>query len=466
MENNMQNVFSKKINYTSLNEHNELTLRLFTASIALKDHPLIRAKIKTRVKYFAVLEYFTNQCSSGCIIIQARLEEYRKSILKNAHNIAVTDDNKSKIIKSIVNVPQKPWMKKYRSLLLCDLAQILIDEDKIKKSFYMIKKYLSKKQISILEFMNNCLFVEEEYHPRKTIDQRGIHQYRNNRQFWGKNEKKIIVTANMSAGKSTLINALVGKIISCMKTEACTAAIHYIYDKPVEDGISSKIDGVYLINADENNLLNYNASNETKKILVATHFSTFISKSKYRFCLIDSPGVNSSINREHATLARKALVEEKYDHLIYVFNANQLGTYDELQHLKYIATNIPKEKVIFVLNKIDDFYKKDDSIDESIKSLKNDLTSIGYNNPTINPISAYFALLVKMKLIGKELSEDEQDSFDTFVRKFNKPYYNLSRFYPHASREIKSVYGDLEDFAIKCGLYGLEYTLYGDMEQK
>lgn len=246
----------------------------------------------------------------------------------------------------------------------------------------------------------------------------------------------------------------------CMKSEASTAAIHYIYDKPFEDGHSSEWDGILAMDADNKTLMDYDMRNTTGEIYVATYFSTFVSKSKRRFCFIDTPGVNSSINREHGKLTRKALREESYDKLIYVFNANRLGTDEEFRHLKFITENASKDKVIFVLNKLDDYNKKDDSIEESIEGVRKDLFSLGYENPTICPISAYFALLVKKRLIGEALSEDEQDSFELFAKKFNKSDYDLSRFYPPGIGSVDGNGRELEEAAIKCGLYGLECILY------
>ena len=52
----------------------------------------------------------------------------------------------------------------------------------------------------------------------------------------------ILITATMSAGKSTLINSLVGKNISLMQNMACTSKIHNIISKSIEDGVSSEDD--------------------------------------------------------------------------------------------------------------------------------------------------------------------------------------------------------------------------------
>lgn len=55
------------------------------------------------------------------------------------------------------------------------------------------------------------------------------------------------------------------------------------------------------------------------------------------------------------------------------------------------------EKVIFVLNKLDEFRIAYDDIFMSINNVKKDLIIMGFENPVICPISAYFALLIKMK---------------------------------------------------------------------
>ncbi|HEY8420109.1 MAG TPA: hypothetical protein VIL05_00005 [Thermoclostridium sp.] len=41
----------------------------------------------------------------------------------------------------------------------------------------------------------------------------------------------VLVSATMSAGKSTLINALIGKTVNRTMNDACTAKLHFIFDK-------------------------------------------------------------------------------------------------------------------------------------------------------------------------------------------------------------------------------------------
>jgi hypothetical protein len=180
-----------------------------------------------------------------------------------------------------------------------------------------------------------------------------------------------------------------------------------------------------------------------------------------RICLIDTPGVNFALNTNHGKVTRKAIAEENYDKLVYVLNASSLGTDDEIKHLKYVYENAPNEKLVFVLNKLDCFNSIDDSISESIDGVKTDLEKIGFKNPIICPMSAYFSLLLKMKQNNEELSEDDRDVFDLYVKKFNKPEYDLSVYYHEELVSKKPINDDLMKMSFISGLFDFENILYG-----
>ena len=75
----------------------------------------------------------------------------------------------------------------------------------------------------------------------------------------------ILITATMSAGKSTLINSLIGKNISLMQNMACTSKIHTIISKPLEDGVSSEYDHDLSMAASIEDLLSDNEDNKSYK---------------------------------------------------------------------------------------------------------------------------------------------------------------------------------------------------------
>lgn len=114
---------------------------------------------------------------------------------------------------------------------------------------------------------------------------------------------------------------------------------------------------------------------------------------------------------------------------------------------------------------MDDFRSNEDSITESIDGVRKDLIELGYENPVICPISAYFALLLKMKLNDEPFTEDEQDVFDLYKKKFSKAEYDLSRYSNETKMPKHLAEDELSAFGLKCGLYGLENIIYGGIER-
>lgn len=157
--------------------------------------------------------------------------------------------------------------------------------------------------------------------------------------------------------------------------------------------------------------------------------------------------------------AHNALLNDDYDTIIYVVSPTRLGTDAEKKHLQWVAQNLQKDKIIFVLNKLDDYHDFSDSIEESVHDFKEDLLKIGFENPVICPISAYFSYLLKMSITGQALSEDEKDEYDLYAKKFKRSTYDLSHYY----EGVKCLSTDSEEIALskRVGLYGLEKIIYG-----
>lgn len=59
---------------------------------------------------------------------------------------------------------------------------------------------------------------------------------RTSQNFINKKIKHVLIVATMSAGKSTLVNALVGHKINQVRSTACTSIVHRIYNKPTHEG--------------------------------------------------------------------------------------------------------------------------------------------------------------------------------------------------------------------------------------
>lgn len=457
------------------------TLNFFIESINLRNHPLINSKQKTKEKYYTVLSSIVNDIlnktnnGNNCrnlniqsffisdnniqesflrkIILQ-RLSIYKSILcpeLKENSNINfLFNTTKDKFYHSC-----KYWRKYLKFYLLCDMSIIMLEQKLIEEGLNVMSQIISKNtqkkfNIFIINLINGTL-EQSHYLWKNNI----IEQYQKNQFFLLQKELRVIVTANMSAGKSTLINALVGKPIARTSQEVCTGNVCYIYNKAFEDGNISLNTKKLILNATENDLRSYKWNGE---ISIAAYFLS-LAKSSKRICLIDTPGVNSALYKEHSKITYDALINEKYDFVIYVLAPCNLGTDSEKQHLRWISRNIPKDKVIFVLNKLDDYKITSDNIDESIDSLRKDLKQEGFENPIICPISAYFSLLIKQKIAGQLLSEDENDEYAFFSKKFKRPFYDLSRFYKNS----KSSLSDSEEIMLskRTGMYGLEQIIYG-----
>lgn len=425
----------------------------FTCSVFLEDHPMLhKRRVKFSEDYLTALSFFLHQVSLDPDAL-CRLRLYQQAFQCNEGVEATSDVEAS--IKKIVTCRLAPWRKEFRYYLMCDIALILMDSEAITRLSLVLAKYLNtnqQRQMNLLLYELHGSFTSSSgFGFAKYL----IAQYHHNQRFISLPEKRILVTANMSAGKSTLINALIGKSLTRTSQEACTGNMSYIYSKPFEDGRIHTNTSKMNFDASEKDLTSFSW---TIKPQIASFFRT-LDGNAARICIVDTPGVNAALHKEHARIAHTGILQEPYDKILYVMSANKLGTDEELSHLKWIAKHVPSEKVIFILNKLDSFNAKDDSVADSLEGVRQDLDGLGFLNPVICPISAYFSLLLKKKMHGDELDEDELDEYNMYVKKFRKEAYNLSHYYGQTQDDLPT--DELILMTYKCGLYGLEQIIFG-----
>lgn len=264
--------------------------------------------------------------------------------------------------------------------------------------------------------------------------------------------KRILVTATMSAGKSTLVNTLVGKKVMATKNESCTAKKYtvkedvtcgeYVYCYYPNTKLRFKKDIAELL---------HNISSEK----VGIYSSMNHIEDSYLWEIIDTPGVNSSTDSDHKKISKKIIKSEDFDLMLYVMNGNHLGSKDDLKHLQFIKKNVQSEKIIFVINKVDQFRKSHDSVEESVSNVKKQLEAIGFIDPVIQPISAYAGYLLKVSSTNQVLNEEEQDELDLLIRKFERPSFDLTRFNSSPIQNANNFQKKLS----RCGLYNLELLI-------
>lgn len=264
--------------------------------------------------------------------------------------------------------------------------------------------------------------------------------------------KKILVTATMSAGKSTLVNALVGKKIMATRNESCTAKKYIIKEDSTcgEDIYCYHQNTKLRLKKDIEELL-HNISSEEVEIYTSMNHT----EDQYLWEVIDTPGINSSADPDHKRISEKIILSGDFDVMLYVMNGNHLGANDDLMHLEFIKKNVQSEKIIFVINKVDQFRSNNDSIEDSVNNVKKQLEDKGFNDPVIQPISAYAGYLLKINNSNQALNEEEQDELDLLIRKFKRPSFDLRK---HNSASIQK--GDnLQQQLSRCGLYNLELLI-------
>lgn len=242
---------------------------------------------------------------------------------------------------------------------------------------------------------------------------------------------EVNVVATMSAGKSTLINSLLGQRLMPAKAEACTATITEIKDNDI-DHFEAKVydkDG-NLIESHEN--LTYSIMERLNSNPAVSRIRTegnipFVTSEDVALVLVDTPGPNNSRDPEHRAATYRMLSESSKTVVLYIMNATQLAVDDDKNLLGHVADSMKvggkqsRDRFIFVVNKLDDFKKGEDSIDASLQKVKDYLADNGIENPNIYPASALTALNIRTILVESD-DDDDDDVYEAKgkVRKFNR----------------------------------------------
>jgi hypothetical protein len=88
---------------------------------------------------------------------------------------------------------------------------------------------------------------------------------------------------------------------------------------------------------------------------------------------------------------------------------------------------------------VDKFRKSEDSVPDTLQCVRDDLEEMGFNEPTVVPVSAYAAYLAKMVIFGEDLNEDEEDEFNRLLRKLKKDEYRFDEYYPESIQKELSI---------------------------
>ena len=223
-----------------------------------------------------------------------------------------------------------------------------------------------------------------------------------------KNEFNICVVATMSAGKSTLINAMLGEKLMPSKAEACGEKI-ITYDKATLKTMQE---------------LN---SNEDVSVVKAEGNIPFVSAKDISLVLIDTPGPNNTRDGRHKEIQNNFLVQSSKALVLYVMTGTY-GNNDDNSLLQTIAESMSvrgkqsKDRFLFVVNQVDGRKKEDGELKDTLDSVRDYLAEKGIVNPHLFPTGALPAL--NIRLVQNNLADEEaMDEAEFAVKKLNERTY-------------------------------------------
>ncbi len=260
---------------------------------------------------------------------------------------------------------------------------------------------------------------------------------------------EINVVATMSSGKSTLINALLGKQLMPAANEATTATIVRIIDDKDKDVFSAKAfdqEGNLVKELESVSLRDMKALNSDSNVSIVELQGNipFVRNTGMRLVLIDTPGPNNSRDKRHEQMTYEMLENSDKSLVLFVMNGEQLSINDEKIFLDFVCGTMKdvgkqaRERYIFAVNKLDAYKPKDeglDCIDKALNNVKVGLEDREIIYPNIFPVAALPALQLRSE-------DDEAGELSTFVMRSNKyecmhfdNYYNYSHL-PMRSKAV------------------------------
>ena len=285
-----------------------------------------------------------------------------------------------------------------------------------------------------------------------------------------KQQYKIAVVANMSAGKSTFINALFGNSILPAYSHATTDCPIYIYsdDNPDNDlaiveftddketvELPKKVvqkEIKYYAQKDSDTL--DNKYKNVKKIDLYWDFHVLQNSEKYdiNFIIIDTPGPNNTDEHafKHSDITKNIILNEA-DMVLYLFDYGQIDANLELSEnnlwglIKQRKESDSNFEVFFVINKIDKAFEDNKKIEKvknssskeeyynnikkywfyhekkAVEKIKVSAVNHGFKSPKVFTVSSKFIEYYRNK---DNLNFDHLDDIEEFIKFFKNSFGN------------------------------------------
>ena len=279
-------------------------------------------------------------------------------------------------------------------------------------------------------------------------------------------EFEVSVIATMSSGKSTLINALLGRELMPSKNAACTATIAHIKDVDGMEGFSAicKDENGEIVESNDNltpeTMERYNDDENVVDIDIAGDIP-FASSQNMQLVLLDTPGPNNSRTDEHKRRTLRVIKSDAMPMVLYVMNATQLFTNDDETLFSSVADAMnsqhgkqSRDRFLFVINKTDMLDpEKGESVDKTIQEVRSYLSSNGIEDANIYPVSAEMAKLIRMNKNGAELTRRQRRDLEDSVELFSMDGMQLDEYAPLSTAGRNALMTDIKSARINGSAY-------------
>lgn len=255
-------------------------------------------------------------------------------------------------------------------------------------------------------------------------------------------EFEVSVIAAMSSGKSTLMNALLGRNLMPSAADACTATIVRITDVDSMNGqpfvaVRHASDGTVIdkspIQATSSSLSEWNKDENIPRIEVMGDVPTISETPSAQYVFQDTPGPNNATNPKHGEKTMAA-ISKPLSMVLYVMKPDTFqGTdndnlFDTVRRAVMKADKNTRNRFIFVLNQIDTIKPKEQSVEDVYRKAYENLESNGILQPIVIPVSARAAFLMRMHRYDPTYFDENEEDFDEynmFVGKFERDRWNM-----------------------------------------
>lgn len=380
---------------------------------SIKEHPIMELPARLREVYVDGLSSLLAEMSRGNAYLKTICTVWCESIVGHPYNSFQENPDNVKRALSLQRIKFHWFRMSYPLLFDCYYLVETWDFDKIGTLKQFLQEKYCKHRLKKPHIVINSFFTQNTTNPK--IPTALIENRKQNLRFEYSKMKRVLVVANISSGKSTLINAIVGQNVCKSANRACTDRLRYIYNKRCEDGYT------FAESSDKNIQYQRDYSRElSANDYLSFHFNSTLSNQN--ICLIDTPGANNCESLNHGEITINAIKGNKYDLLLFISNCKYNGTTDDKRLLEVIAKQCSKP-TIFALNQLDAFKSSEDSFSRMISDYRNDLVKIGIKNPVIAPVSALAGCLLKAS--ENQLDEEDIEDRNTYQEKFSKFFYDL-----------------------------------------